>query len=256
MQNRFDIYFSGEVLEGRDSQEVKAAVGKLSRLSGARLDTLFSGQTRRIKKDLNVEQAGHFREVFRKAGAAVQIVPAGQKPPVAPAGKSTATQPEPPSGLKLAPIGAELNTEPREVENDTVAQSPRPEPNLELAPIGPVPGDKPPAEADIDTGDLQAAPAASGSLEEFVVQKEPVPLPDISGLELVKDDKPIQALSRNSPRKRKLSKFRISAICHWTVESLTRKRPRGWRFSKSSGVRCASSASQTYNGRCAGPGSP
>ncbi|WP_419627786.1 hypothetical protein, partial [Thiolapillus sp.] len=42
-------------------------------------------------------------------------------------------------------------------------------------------------------------------------------------------------LARNSPRKRKLSKFRISAICHWTVESLTRKRPRGWRFSKSSG---------------------
>jgi len=192
VQNRFDIYFSGEVLEGRDSEEVKAAIGKLSRLDGARLDALFSGQTRRIKKDLNVEQAGHFREVFRKAGAAVQIVPAGEKPPAPSTGESTSTQPETSSGLKLAPIGAELNAAPGAPETDTVAGSTQPEPNLELAPIGPVPGETPPPPADIDTGDLQAAPAASGSLEEFVVQKEPAPLPDISGLELVKDDKPIQ----------------------------------------------------------------
>lgn len=197
MQNKFDVYFSGEILEGQDIQEVREAIGKIFKLSGKSLDALFSGEPRRIKKDLNVKKSGHFREVFRKAGAAVQIVPAGQKPQQTTLSNTAATSPDASSALKLAPMGSELSGQPRETEQAVPAPSPAAT-DLDIAPIGPIPGEPSPEPADINTGDLQAAPAASGSLEEFVVQKEPVPLPDISSLELVKEDKPIQEETSDS----------------------------------------------------------
>ncbi|WP_456404834.1 hypothetical protein [Thiolapillus sp.] len=187
MLQQFDVYFSGEILEGRDPREVREAVGKLFKLSGDKLDALFSGDTRRIKKNLNVDQSGRFREAFREAGAIVQIVVAGQKPPPpqAPATKKTD------SGLQLAPMGSTLDASSRDTESSISPSTPHTS-NLEIAPVGPLPTEPAPAAADIDTGSLAAEPAASGSLEEFAPAVEPAPIPDISNLEIAKDDKPIQ----------------------------------------------------------------
>ncbi|WP_456379988.1 hypothetical protein [Thiolapillus sp.] len=191
MQQKFDIYFSGEILDGRDEQQVRETVGKLFKLSGDKLDALFSGEPKRIKKNLDVEQSGRFRAAFRKAGAIVQIVVAGEKPPEeAPA---TAAKPgsASSSGLKLAPVGSDLNPLPRDIEHGIQAPAIHAA-ELEIAPIGPVPADSAPQPADIDTSNLQAAPAESGSLEEFAPAVEPAPLPDISSLEIARDDRPAQ----------------------------------------------------------------
>ncbi len=189
MQHKFDIYFSGEILDGRDEQQVRETVGSLFKLSGDKLDALFSGEPKRIKKDLNVEQSGRFREAFRKAGAIVQIVVAGEKP--LKEEQHTAAKPDSTSGLKLAPVGSDLNPLPRNVEHGIQAPAAHAT-KLEIAPIGPVPADSAPQPADIDTSNLQAAPAQSGSLEEFAPAVEPAPLPDISSLEIARDNQPGQ----------------------------------------------------------------
>ncbi len=189
MQHKFDIYFSGEILEGEDEQQVKEAVGKLFKLSGSKLDALFSGKQKRIKKDLNVAQSGRFREVFRKVGALVHIVAAGNPPP----DKNAAPRKveETPSLWSLMPAGADLNPLPRNTgEEKSISEA-----NiaaLNIAPVSPLPQSPPPAAADIDTSALQAAPAASGSLEEFATVKEPVPIPDTSALAINSTDSPIQ----------------------------------------------------------------
>ncbi len=186
MQNRFDIYFSGDILEGRNPAEVREAVGRIFKLSGDKLDALFAGKPRRIKKDLNVEQSGKFREVFRKAGALVQIVPAGQRP-----GQQKPRKKESSSPWKLMPPGADLNPLPRESEKDIRVAADAGD-NLSMAPVSPMPAQPEPPPADIDTGSLDVSPARTGSLEEFVEEKPPTPIPDISTLDIAKDDKPIE----------------------------------------------------------------
>jgi hypothetical protein len=189
MQHKFDIYFSGETLEEQDVQQVKEAVGRLFKLSGNKLDALFSGKQKRIKKDLNVEQSGRFREAFRKIGAIVHIVPAGKLPTQKAAPSKTK---ETSSRWSLMPAGTNLNPLPRTGgEERTVSEA-----NvaaMEIAPVSPLPQEpvsEPPA--DIDISYLQATPAKSGSLEEFATTKEPVPIPDTSALAIDSDEKPIQ----------------------------------------------------------------
>lgn len=191
VQQKFDVYFSGEILEGRDIHQVREAVGKLFKLSGDRLDALFSGEAKRIKKNLSVNQSGRFREVFREAGAIVDIVIAGQKPPVAPPPTPTAAAATRGSGLQLAPVGSSLNAAPGDAES-TPSSTISDTSSLEIAPIGPIPAQPSPPPANIDTGNLQAEPAASGSLEEYAPNVEPAPLPDISSLEIAKDNPTIQ----------------------------------------------------------------
>lgn len=189
MQHKFDIYFSGEILEQQDIQLVKEAVGKLFKLSGNKLDALFSGKQKRIKKNLNVEQSGRFREVFREVGAIVHIVPAGKLPTE----KAAPRKVEKTSSLwSLMPAGTDLNPLPRnEGEERTVSKA-----NveaMEIAPVSPLPEQPAPAPtADIDISHLQATAAKSGSLEEFAVTKEAVPIPDTSALAIDSGEKPIQ----------------------------------------------------------------
>ncbi|BAO44759.1 hypothetical protein [Thiolapillus brandeum] len=188
MQHKFDIYFSGEIIEGNDPQQVKEGIGKLFKLSGNKLDALFTGKPRRIKKNLNVEKSGKFREVFRQVGALVHIVPAGKLPEQ----DKPRNVEETPALWNLMPAGADLNPLPRKGEKEIPIAAHAGE-NLDMAPISPMPAQPEPESADIDTGSLDVSPAKTGSLEEFVEEKPAVPLPDISALDVVQDDKPIQA---------------------------------------------------------------
>ncbi len=187
MQHKFDIYFSGEILEGKDPEQVKEGVGKIFKLSGAKLDALFTGKLRRIKKDVNVEQSGKFREVFRKVGALVHIVPAGELPQQ----EKPRNVEETPSLWSLLPAGANLNPLPRTAENETPVAAHAGE-NLDMAPVSPMPAPPEPAPPPVNTSGLDISPANTGSLEEFVEEKPTVPLPDVSNLDIARDDKPIQ----------------------------------------------------------------
>jgi hypothetical protein len=187
VQQKFDIYFSGEIIEGNDPRRVQEGVGQIFKLSGDKLDTLFSGKPRRIKKNLNVEQSGKFREVFRKVGALVHIVPAGQTLQE----NSPRKVEETPALWSLMPAGADLNPLPRKGEKEISIAADAGK-DLKMAPVSPMPAQAEPPPANIDTGKLDVSPAQSGSLEEFVEEKPATPLPDISSLDITRDDKPIQ----------------------------------------------------------------
>jgi hypothetical protein len=78
----FDVYFSGVLIKDRDPAEVKRKVGTVFKLQGEKLDRLFSGRPIPIKKGVDMDRAIKFRVTFRDAGALVDIVPAGEPPPL------------------------------------------------------------------------------------------------------------------------------------------------------------------------------
>ena len=85
-QERFDIYFAGELLPDHAPEAVKQWLGAQFKLQGEALEQLFSGQPVRIKQDVDMDTAGHYRAAFRKAGARLEIRPATAAPtPQAPA---------------------------------------------------------------------------------------------------------------------------------------------------------------------------
>ncbi len=211
MRKEFDVYFSGEILEGYELEEVKQAVGKLFKLSGPKLEALFAGVPVRVKKNLSVEKAGRFRKVFLESGALVQIVPAGQEPSEEPAPQPVTRRASPApastageTGLRLAPMEpletASQTPEPRidtsslEICTDEgpletpqpAEQTPLPDiSDLSMAPLEASPQSAPEPPARIpDTSHLEIAPLDTGSLEDCTEEKPARPLPDISDLSL------------------------------------------------------------------------
>lgn len=219
MKKAFDVYFSGELLEGYERDSVKAAVGSLFGLAGPKLEALFSGVPVRIKKNLDTERAGRLRKKFLELGALVQIVPAGSEPPDSPTGtpQPRATHPSSPStappparpaddSLSLAPQAPLKTDSPTGeetefrtpsltlstpdgsplVEEETVEPPPLPDiGGLSLAPLEAQGQERPaePAPPPPDISHLEMAPLDDGP-EEPDRNREPPPLPDISGLSL------------------------------------------------------------------------
>ncbi len=204
MKKEFDVYFSGEVLDGFELDAVKAAVGRIFKIDGPRLEALFSGKPVRIKKNLSVERAGKFRKLFRDSGALVQIVPAGEPPPH----PSAMTKP-PPSPRAEKPAAADnpflkAQTPPQSVEtaNSEAGAAPPPEPprqvqydtsGLSLAPLDDSPHDpRAREETRMDLPDishLEVLPQEQSSLEDCAPEVEPVPIPSLDGLSLDDPDK-------------------------------------------------------------------
>jgi len=142
---RFDIIFSGELLEGQEPEKVRRRVGRMLKASDAQLERLFSGKPAVIKKGADIDTAGKYRLAFRQAGALIMIRPSaasaqGQQAAVAaPQKKQTA-------------VSASPN------QQNVAAQPP------------------PPA--------MTLAPPNTGSLEGFAPKFEPAPLPDISAMDI------------------------------------------------------------------------
>lgn len=219
VKREFDVYFSGEILDGHETDQVKLAVGELFKISGPKLEALFAGVPVRVKKNLSAEKAGRFRKAFLELGALVQIVPAGQEPPAPlasnrsashrPARESVASASD--GGLTLAPIeplktetipeAPAIDTSSLEVAPAGTAEPLQPEStaesqlpdlgNLSLAPLesNKEETDEKPQPPVPDTSHLEALPPRSGSLEDCTTEKEPAPLPDISKLSLDDPDK-------------------------------------------------------------------
>lgn len=178
-QERFDIYFAGQLLPDHDPAAVKAWLGKQFKLQGEALDRLFSGQSVRIKQDVDLDTAGRYRAAFRQAGALLDIRPVGAAAPQpAPAGADS-QEPEllPANTGSLADCAA------------PVADAPLPDiDHLGLAaPEQPLDDTPPAAAADIDISHLSAAPANSGDLSDCRQEKPARPLPDISALQIADD---------------------------------------------------------------------
>ncbi len=182
-QQRFDIYFAGDILPDHAADTVKQWLGKQFKLQGQALERLFSGQAVRIKQGVDMDTAGRYRAAFRKAGALVEIRPtdADPIPNAAPPGNAADTDAEP--QLLPANTGTLEDCAPRVDAAELPDIS-----HMDLAAGGSIIDDTPsPPAARIDTSHLSAEPAHSGDLSDCAADKPAQPIPDISRLQIMDD---------------------------------------------------------------------
>ena len=186
---RYDIFFAGECLEGRDPQAVRAALGRLFKADDQTLDRLFCGQRQRIKGECDAATANKYRQALTAAGAKVSIAPASGRAaaaaaasaassPPAPAAASSPPAAAPDSGrLTLADAGERLGP----ASADVAALTP---PDFDLAEVGadlgPPPSPPPPAP---DTSGLSLA-REGGDLSDCAPEPAPAPALDLSHMAL------------------------------------------------------------------------
>lgn len=157
----FDIIFRGDIVLGHQLQDVKQRLQQLFKVDATKVDALFTGRPVPLKRGLDEATANKYREVLLKAGAQVDVSPAGNikatprpAPSVAPAR---------PSGWSLAPVGAYLLTP---------TERPRSSPVF------------------VDTGSISLRPAGGNLLDASEVTKaEPAPVvaPDFDVAEVGAD---------------------------------------------------------------------
>lgn len=198
-RQRFDIVFRGETAPGVAREDVARSLVQVFRTTPETVERLLDGGTHTLKRGLDADTAQKYRAVLERAGAIAVLVPVAPEqvaePAVpaeltlAPAGadvlaaherrRSTATAPDT-AHIELAPAGADLDPGTR------AAPPPPPdtsrislaEPGERLAPPAPPPPAAP------DTSHLTVAPPNT-PLGAAARPAPPVPLPDISGLELL-----------------------------------------------------------------------
>lgn len=208
----YDIFFSGQIMQGRDPAEVRENIARIFKASPKQLEFLFSGSHAMVKQGLDQEAAVKYRVAFRDAGALVDVVPAGEQPAtkepqtetrssIQPADQITllpantgslidcakTVEPAPLpeiSGISMAPTGGSLIDCAKIVE-------PVPLPDISVLSMAPTGSNideietAPPA--DIDTSALSLNPPNTGSLEECHVEPPVAEIPDISQLKLESD---------------------------------------------------------------------
>lgn len=111
----FDIVFRGDIVIGHALADVKMRLQQLFKTDATKVDALFIGRPVPLKRNLDEATAQKYRDVLLKAGALVEVVPAGKfATSVAPAKPTTPTsslQPVSPSKAAvwtLAPVGTRL----------------------------------------------------------------------------------------------------------------------------------------------------
>jgi hypothetical protein len=120
----FDIVFRGDILPGHQLVEVKQRLAQLFKADEARINALFAGGAVPLKRNLDRAAAEKYQAVLRKAGADVQVSPAGsvktKKPPQRPvrASASVVDKPVEAKTVKAKPV------EPKPVEPKPVEPKP------------------------------------------------------------------------------------------------------------------------------------
>jgi hypothetical protein len=69
----YKVVFEGEILEGRQLQEVKTALAKMYNAGEDKIERFFSGKRLAIKKDVDYETAMKYVKAFERAGAVCRI---------------------------------------------------------------------------------------------------------------------------------------------------------------------------------------
>ncbi len=214
MSERFDIFFSGQIIAGQDEAAVRTRLGRLFNANPKQLERLFSGKPVKIKSGVDIEKAAKYRVSFRNAGALIDIKPASK------AGAASTTQAKaarPPGAappardqMELLPaktgslIDCAAEVVPAEIPNiDGItlgsstapldSREPPPPANIDtedltLSPARPeamLDESEPPPPAEIDTSGLTLNAANTGTLEDCQQPVEAAKIPDISALEMV-----------------------------------------------------------------------
>ena len=179
----FDIFFSGQIIEGKDPNQVQQNVGKMFKANEDHLARLFSGKPIKIKSAIDQDTAIKYRLAFRDAGALIEI--RTSDPLAAPVAEKKIPQEAAPHAADeitlLPPQTGSLIDCAKEV-------TPTPLPDIssiQLASPGIDLDETPPAPpANISTDGLILNPANTGSLEDCHIEKEAMVIPDISQIKL------------------------------------------------------------------------
>lgn len=130
MDSRYNIYFSGGILDGHDRDTVCRNIGQLFKANAATLDKLFSGKPQLLKRSCDHETALKYQQAMARAGARaiVRPVEAASTPTQASAAPAM-TKAE-----RIAAIAAGAESAPR----DRAAESATPQDStgIQLAPAG------------------------------------------------------------------------------------------------------------------------
>jgi len=184
---RFNIFFSGQIIEGHNEAEVRAKIGRIFKANPKQLKQLFSGEPVKIKSGVDLDKAVKYRVTFRDAGALVDIKPISTASTAQPPVKTT-TQPSPATQdeVELLPpqTGSLIDCAPEGI--------PAAIPNIDNIMLGnntaPLDETEPPPPADIDTSNLTLSTPNTGTLEDCQQPVEAAELPDISALEMVEPE--------------------------------------------------------------------
>ncbi len=69
MEERYNVYFAGQVLDGCDLHGVRDKLAKVFNADQATLDKLFSGKAQLIKRNCDAATAQKYKEAMERAGA-------------------------------------------------------------------------------------------------------------------------------------------------------------------------------------------
>lgn len=210
-EQRYDILFAGECLEGHEAAAVREAVGKLFAADAPTVERLFSGKLQRIKRNCDRDTARTYRDAMQRAGAKVQIKALAADGGAA-AERAAPTDTATGAALSLAPAGTDVLTEserappitpavetehlslaePHErlMEPQGEAASPVPGPDFDLAPVGSQMSDagSTPAPAPPDTTGISLVEGEL-DLSDCAPESLPAPLLYLDDLALVEPGK-------------------------------------------------------------------
>ncbi|HEY6130714.1 MAG TPA: hypothetical protein VIV27_01785 [Halioglobus sp.] len=107
MEERYNVYFAGQVIDGFELDSVRDQLAKVFKADHATLDKLFSGKAQLIKRDCDKATALKYKETMERAGA-VPLIKIAES-------TSTSTQAKPPGVMTAAERIAALAAAPDEV---------------------------------------------------------------------------------------------------------------------------------------------
>ena len=201
---KYDLFFSGQIMNGLDMAEVRIRVGKIFGATEEQLNRLFSGDPIPIKKGVDMDTAVKYRVTLREAGALIDVVPTRSPPtrppgrpatggsPAAPAEDATATATAPAGATAVSEAGAQMTLAPPRTGTleDCAPETPPTElPDISGLDLGaegePLVAQQAVSAPPIDTSGLELFPANTGDLKDCQPEPPPLPLPDISDLRLL-----------------------------------------------------------------------
>ncbi|MFC1601941.1 hypothetical protein ACFL3U_00045 [Pseudomonadota bacterium] len=192
---KFDILFSGQIMEGQDEAEVRTKVGHIFKANEKQLERLFSGQAVKIKSGVDLDSAVKYRVAFRNAGALIDIKPATAASPETTAQPQAAASQPSEAAAQSQDAASQPSAAPQPAAKDEIellppktgslidcasAVTPAAIPNIDGLDFdstdAPLDKTEPPPPADIDTQNLTLNPADS---ETMLDETAPPPPADI-----------------------------------------------------------------------------
>ena len=152
MEARYNIYYSGQLLEGKELPAVRANMAKLFNADEATLNKLFSGKAQLVKRNCDKSTARKYKQAIENAGG-IPVIKAANTTPAAPSAPPAAeamSAAERIAALASAP-GPLSQPQPTESPKSTEVPDAQADGSIALAPSG----------TDVLRAEERTAPAAS-----------------------------------------------------------------------------------------------